>query len=110
MMYSSESATSKQELYSHVQRRLIAALLYSDAEANRVLELVSVEDFAEPAYETIFQAIIEVSRRNEDITAISVAHQLEVAGNLESAGGISELYLLRDEGKEYLLEAPSTLR
>lgn len=96
-------------LYKQVQRRLVATLLYDSTSANRVLEIVTTEDIEEPALELIFNAILDITRRNEIISPVSIAQQLEIQGNLAKAGGPSTLYLLRDEGRSYLLEAPPEL-
>ena len=97
------------DLYKQVQRRLVGSLLYDPSSANRVLEIVTPEDFEEPALELIFSAFLALARRNETPSAVAVAHELEGEGNLQKAGGPAELYLLRDEGRGYLLEATPEL-
>lgn len=97
------------DLYKQVQRRLIASLLYDSTTANRVLEIVAPEDFEEPALELIYTALLSIARRNAIISPVAIAQQLESEGLLNQAGGAGELYLLRDEGSRYLLEAQPEL-
>lgn len=95
--------------YNQLQRRLIASLLANSSQVARVLELLMPEDFEEPALELVYTAIMDLSRRNEEITAVSIVAELERTGLLEKVGGISEMYLLRDEGSKYLLEGTPEL-
>ena len=93
-------------LYVDAQRKLISALLYDSADAGRVFQLLTPEDFEEPRYEKIFYAALELSRKNETISAVSVGYELERNGELEQIGGPQELYHMRAEGSMSLLEAP----
>lgn len=101
----SDEQKRSDDLYKQVQKRLIASLLFDGENAGRILEIVSPEDFEEPAYELIYSAIAAISRRNDTVSSISIAHQLESEGNLKKAGGAATLYQLREEGSRFLLEA-----
>lgn len=95
----------KKELYYKAQKSLVASLLFDGTKANRVLELTSSDDFIEPSLGMLMEAIVEVSRRDEKVSVITVAKQLESEGHLEKVGGLSELYKLHAEGEEALLSA-----
>lgn len=96
-------------LYTQVQRRLVASLLSDSTNASRVLEIVTAEDFEEPSLEIIFASAVEIARRNETISPVSIAAELEATGMLQAAGGSLGLYQLREEGAQYLMEAPPEL-
>lgn len=93
-------------LYKMSQRRLVSTLMYAGENANEVFEIVSPSDIEEPALELILTAMVNLTRRNETISTVSVARELENSGNLEKSGGISELHALHSEGEKYSLEAP----
>lgn len=97
------------KLYEQAQRRLVASLMYNSENANSVFEIATPEDVVEPSLELIYSAMAELNRLNAPINAISVGKELESAGNLEKAGGVSELYILRSEGEIYSLESPIDL-
>lgn len=93
-------------LYKMAQRRLVATLLYVGQGANEVFEIVNPENMDEPALELILTSMIQLTRKNEMISAVSVARELEKSGDLEKAGGIADLHALHAEGEGYSLEAP----
>lgn len=101
--------SDKGKLYEQAQRRLVASLVYNSENANSVFEIATPEDVVEPSLELIYNAMAELNRTNVPINAISVGKELETTGNLEKAGGISELYLLHSEGERYSLESPIEL-
>lgn len=102
-------ADSKRELYDLAQRRLVASLLSDGESAKRAFELVSSEDVEEPSLNLIIEAIANISRRDETVSAVSVARELESAGKLQAVGGIAELYNLEKQGETFLLESPIEL-
>ena len=101
----SNKKVGEKDLYYRVQKNLIASLLYDGSDTNRVLEITSPEDFSEPTFENIMDAIVTVARSNEKVTVFTVAKELENVGNLQKSGGLSGLYQLRTEGEKALLEA-----
>jgi replicative DNA helicase len=100
---------SPENLNKQIQKRLVASLLYDGTEANRVLEIVSTEDIQEPAFQLIYNAMGIIARQDQLVSSISVAEQLENEGNLKKVGGSVRLYALRDQGSQYILEAPVEL-
>lgn len=99
-------ANDARELYKLAQRRLVASLVFKGEEATRVFEIITVDDVEEPALNLIMTAIVELARENKAISEFTIAKQLEEAGALSQIGGLSELYALRNEGRQYLLECP----
>lgn len=101
--------TEKREIYTDAQKRLIASLLYDSDKINRTLEIVTADDFEEPSYHLIFSSMVNVTRKDQRVSIVSVANDLEETGNLKNSGGTSELYSLRELGRKYLLEATPEL-
>lgn len=102
-------ANKDKELYLQAQRRLVASLVYDGSDATRVFELVNPSDVAEPALELVISSIMDLARKDEVISPVSIANELKERGQLKQAGGISELNTLRLEGQQYKLEAPTEI-
>lgn len=97
------------ELYKKAQETLVSSLLADGTDAIKVMEIVSSNNFEEPDLLLIFEAMAELLRNNEVISADTVASELEQTGNLKKVGGIATLYNLRNEGFKHILEAPVTI-
>lgn len=93
-------------LYQRAQRFLVGALLADGTQMNRVLELITEDDIEEPSLALVFRSQAMLSRKNMNISVITVAKELEDQGRLAEAGGPTALYTLAREGGRYLLEAP----
>lgn len=100
---------NESDLYKKSQRMLIASLIYNGSDATRVFELITPEDFQEPSFQLIADAILELIRTDVKITTISIATELERRGQLAAVGGTTELYRLKTDGREYLRENSITL-
>lgn len=94
------------KLYEEAQRRLVASLLCGEESSVQALERVTEDDFEEPSLAVIFKSAADVLRAGENLSIISIAERLEADGELEHAGGVSELYSLKTQGEGYLDEAP----
>lgn len=97
------------ELYKEAQRRLIGSLLYDGEGVNKVLEIVTAEDFEEPDLQIIFESIVNVSRVSEDVNLISVSKDLDFLGMLSKIGGAAAMYSLRSKGERWRIEAQPAL-
>lgn len=97
--------SKERELYKQSQRRLVSTLIANSSKINRVLEIVNTNDIEEPNLELIFNAMTNIARRNEEVSAVTVASELESTGELAKTGGIKEIYTLRNEGQKYILDA-----
>lgn len=100
---------AKQNLYQEAQKRLIGSLLADGENANRVFELITLEDFEEPDLQLIFQAMLEVAREDEEFGIMAVAKALDAQGNLAKVGGAAQLYSFRSRGEKWRLEASPEL-
>jgi replicative DNA helicase len=65
-------------------------LLENDA-INRVLEILTPEDFYRESHRKIFRAMIELADRNEPVDLITLSDFLKGKGDLEAVGGSSYL-------------------
>lgn len=99
----------KIDLYKESQRRLIGSLLADEEYANRVLEIVTIADFEEPALQLTFESIVNVARSDEKLSILAVAKDLESRGILAEVGNAAELYALRTNGLKWRLEAAPDL-
>lgn len=102
-------ANDEKKLYEDAQRRLVASLLCGDEASVQALDQVVEDDFEEPSLAVIFAAAAEVLRTGDPLSPISIAEKLDTMGELDHAGGVSELYSLKTQGERYLTEAPITL-
>ncbi|WP_279103984.1 replicative DNA helicase [Gordonia paraffinivorans] len=68
-------------------------LLSKDAIAD-VVEKIRTQDFYRPAHQAIFEAILNLYSKGEPADAVTVAAELERAGELKRAGGAPYLHTL----------------
>lgn len=95
----------KTGFYGVAQRNLVGSLLYDGSSSGRVLEITSYQDFEEPSLAAIMYAITQISRRDEKVSVVTVAKELESLGDLEKVGGTAGLFTLYAEGEKALLSA-----
>lgn len=101
-----KNSVQNNELYVQAQRSLVASLIYDGSRVKEVFEICKPEYFSEPEYELIIEAMAELSRRDEILSTVSVAKELESRGQLKEVGGTAELYSLKNEGISVILKAP----
>ncbi len=70
-------------------------LLENDA-INRVLEILTPEDFYRESHRKIFRAMVELSDRNEPVDIITLSDLLKAKGELDAVGGSAYLASLAD--------------
>ena len=76
------------------EQTVLGAILLENAALNKVLEILTREDFYRESHRKIFRAILDLSDQNEAIDAITLTDYLRRKSSLESVGGatyISEL-------------------
>ncbi len=73
------------------EEALLGSLLIDPDAVLKVVTLLKVGDFFDPAHAAIYGACVELYSRNEPINQISVAHELMRLGRLEQCGGASFL-------------------
>lgn len=93
-------------LYEKAQESLVASLLASQRDNSEVFEILAPDDFAEPKYEKIYTAAMELSRHSDPVDAYTVANYLEARGELASVDGLQGLQALTTTGKEMGMAAP----
>ncbi len=70
-------------------------LLENDA-INRVLEILTLEDFYRESHRKVFRVMIELSNRNEPVDIITLSELLKGRGELDAVGGASYLASLAE--------------
>jgi replicative DNA helicase len=66
---------------------LLGALLIDSDVLNKILEILHAEDFHKPAHQKIYAGILALFQKGEPFDVISIANQLQTAGDLEDIGG-----------------------
>lgn len=98
---------ARKSLYDETQNMLVSSLIANGKDVDRVLEIISENDIEDPKLNLIFQAMIDISRKGENVSAISLAEVLESKGELKKIGGNIELYSMREYGFKVLKESTS---
>lgn len=81
------------------EEAIIAAVLLDDGAVWVAREIVGPEDFFREQNAWIFEAALALADRGEDVTLVTVAHELARADRLDQAGG--EPYLVEVAGKYF---------
>ena len=81
------------------EEAVIAALLLDDDSYARVLPILKPSDFFREQNAWCYEACLTLADRQEAVTVPTVAHELERAGRLDSAGG--EAYLVEIASKYF---------
>src|SRR3972149_5740686 len=75
---------------------VLGGILLDNEAINRVLELLTPEDFYRETHRKIFRAMIGLSDRNEPVDLITLSDFLKARGELEAVGGTAYLASLAD--------------
>jgi len=75
---------------------VLGGILIDNDAINRVLEILSVEDFYRESHRKIFQAMMRLSDQREPCDLITMSDMLKKQGELEEVGGASYLLTLVD--------------
>ena len=75
---------------------VLGGVLLDNEAINRVLELLTPEDFYRETHRKIFRAMIVLSDRTEPVDLITLSDFLKARGELEAVGGTSYLASLAD--------------
>jgi len=75
---------------------VLGGVLLDNEAINRVLELLTPEDFYRETHRKIFRAMIGLSDRTEPVDLITLSDFLKARGELEAVGGASYLASLAD--------------
>ncbi|MEV6344158.1 replicative DNA helicase [Actinoplanes sp. NPDC051851] len=74
------------------ERVVLGAMMLSTDVIADIIEIVKASDFYRPAHAAIFNAIIDLSSRDEPTDPIAVAQQLLAVGDLQRIGGVPYLH------------------
>lgn len=78
------------------ERAILASVLMDNNALNSCMEHLSPEDFYRDAHQIIYQAMVDLSAKNEPCDLITVSSTLENQAKLEMIGGVSYLSALVD--------------
>ncbi len=78
------------------ERAVLGAMMIDPAAVDAVREQVQDKDFYQGSHQTIFTAVIELSRRGSPVDLLTVSDYLKAQGLLEKAGGIQYIAGLVD--------------
>lgn len=104
-----QSKKQEEELYDLAQHDLVASVLYNPESLNKILQIISVDDFAHEKHNVVMQAIVDVLRADSPVNIVSVAKILEERGLLDFIGGMAALYDLYAEGQEISVSNPPSI-
>lgn len=76
------------------EQSVLGAILLDNDAINKVLEIISVDDFYKEAHRRIFWRMIELSEDNEAIDIITLTDALRKNNEIESVGGVTYLATL----------------
>lgn len=78
------------------EQSVLGGILIENEAVNKVLEILTPEDFYRDAHRRIFEALITLSERDEPADLITLSNELRKINQLDSAGGASYLASLID--------------
>ena len=78
------------------EQSVLGAILIENSALNRVLEILTHEDFYRDTHQTIFQALVDLSEKNEPADLITLTNNLKTNKLLDEVGGPSYLASLID--------------
>jgi len=69
------------------EQSVLGGILLKNSILFNLIDLVDEDDFYSPAHRYIFQAVLDLSRKNAPIDLVSLAEALRVSGRLDEVGG-----------------------
>src|SRR5262245_15544092 len=69
------------------ERAVLAAMMLGNEGVGRAIEAIGERPFYRTSHQKIFDAIVELYKRNEPADLITVAEELRKRGDLEAIGG-----------------------
>lgn len=78
------------------EQSVLGGILIENSAINRVTEILDVNDFYRDAHRKIFNALIDLSERDEPADLITLTNELKKKNQLEAIGGASYLASLID--------------
>ncbi|MDU4961265.1 MAG: replicative DNA helicase [Sporomusaceae bacterium] len=71
------------------EQAVLGALLIEREAISKVTETLAAKDFYREAHRVVFDAVMEIANRNENVDMITLVEQLRKEDKLEAVGGIS---------------------
>ncbi|NIO04904.1 MAG: replicative DNA helicase, partial [Proteobacteria bacterium] len=71
------------------EQSVLGGILIENSALNRVLEILTHEDFYRDAHQRIYQALVDLSEKNEPADLITLTNQLKTSNLLDDVGGPS---------------------
>ncbi len=78
------------------EQSVLGGILIENEAINKVMEILTSEDFYRDAHRRIFNGLISLSERDEPADLITVTNELQKIGHLDSIGGASYIASLID--------------
>jgi replicative DNA helicase len=78
------------------EQSVLGGILIENTALNRVVEILTHEDFYRDAHQRIFQALVDLSEKNEPADLITLTNKLKSKNLLDDVGGSSYLAALID--------------
>jgi replicative DNA helicase len=78
------------------EQSVLGGILIENSALNRVLEILTHEDFYRDSHQRIFQALVDLSEKNEPADIITLTNRLKTNNLLDDVGGPSYLASLID--------------
>ena len=78
------------------EQSVLGGILIENGAINKVMEILIVDDFYRDAHQRIFNALVELSERDEPADLITLTNELRKSNQLDSIGGASYLASLID--------------
>jgi replicative DNA helicase len=78
------------------EQSVLGGILIENEAVNKVMEILSADDFYRDAHRKIFNALINLSERDEPADLITVKNELQKTNQLDSIGGASYITSLMD--------------
>lgn len=79
------------------ERAVLGSLLLNDNQISVVMEILVESDFYSPAHKIIYEAILQIFRRNQRLDIVTLQDELDKLGHLNSVGGIMYLLSLQED-------------
>ena len=82
---------------TQAEKAVLSCLLQDRESIDKVYEVITVEDFYNEKHKKIYEAILELNRKNEPFDAVTVSSYLDTKHLLDKVGGIAYLLSLTGE-------------
>lgn len=79
------------------ERAVLGSLLLHDGQLLLIAEMLVAEDFYTQPHKLIYQAILEIAKRNQRIDLVGLQDELEKMGHLQAIGGPTYLLSLQED-------------